>query len=573
LKSVRVKFTEYGFMTMTKASIRKHAQHLTKFWNYVCFGWHTIALVAFIALGGYFLMLDTARDQDRAYIQSTRDFVRESIIELANNNASVSTDYALWSDAYDNITLADNQKWMADSYFSTNVNALSVFRQGLGIRYTYIRESDEKLRAAIPQVLPLINLEDFNKYRLDPVEKNIGSPSMRLVVLNNAVFAAAIQPIRPYVNYAGPQRKVGSPIDYALSLTAIGQEAANHIGKSFGLANPALTIGSRFTANENDRISFPIKDHNRKTLAVMSWDNARPGTAAMKARLIPVYLALFLITVLTITITQRSVESRMRLMRAAREAAETANQVKSNFLASVSHELRTPLSGIIGYAEMIEEDARDAGNDATAKDAKKVTNSAHHLLSVINDLLDHTKIEAGKMDLNPAKTDVTPILSSVVENLQHQVTKKNTKLTLVSDPALGEAMIDGIRLKQCVFNLVSNAAKFTTNGTIVVSVRPVEHHGVAFIRIAVKDSGIGISEATMAKLFKPFVQADEGTATTYGGTGLGLCITKALIEAMGGTIEVESTLGEGSTFTILVPRGMAWARTSPAGSAETSIAA
>jgi signal transduction histidine kinase len=560
-------------MTMTKVSIGKHAQHLTKFWNYVRFGWHTIALVAFIALGGYFLMLDTARDQDRAYIQSTQDFVRESIIELANNNASVSTDYALWSDAYDNITLADNQKWMADSYFSTNVNALSVFRQGLGIRFTYIRESDEKLRAAIPQVLPLINLEDFNKYKLDPVEKNIGSPSMRLVVLNNAVFAAAIQPIRPYANYAGPQREVGSPIDYALSLTAIGQEVANHIGKSFGLANPTLTIGSRFTAHENDRISFPIKDHNQKTLAVMSWDNARPGTAAMKARFVPVYLALFLITILTITITQRSVESRMRLMRAAREAAETANRVKSNFLASVSHELRTPLSGIIGYAEMIEEDARDAGNDATAKDAKKVTNSAHHLLSVINDLLDHTKIEAGKMDLNPAKTDVTPILSSVVENLQHQVTKKNTKLTLVSDPALGEAMIDGIRLKQCVFNLVSNAAKFTTNGTIVVSVRPVEHHGVAFIRIAVKDSGIGISEATRAKLFKPFVQADEGTATTYGGTGLGLCITKALIEAMGGTIEVESTLGEGSTFTILVPRGMAWARTSPAGSAETSIAA
>jgi signal transduction histidine kinase len=546
---------------------------LLKAWHYVRFGWPTIALVALIALGGYFLMLDTARDQDRAYIQSTRDFVRESTHELTNKNAVVSTDYALWSDAYENITLNDNQQWMADNFFSTNVTTLSVLRPGRGIRFSSVKDNDEKLKAAIPKILPSLDLSDFTEYEKNPIQTNVKMPTKRVVMLNGAVFSLALQPIRPYDTFTGTKPTAGKPIDYIIAMKALDQDAITAIGKSFALSKPTLTVGDQSAQIDASRISYSLKDNNLKTLAVISWDNLRPGTVAMNERLLPVSLALIAIMILTIIITHRSVASRMRLFKAARDAAETANRVKSNFLASVSHELRTPLSGIIGYAEMIEEDARDEGNTVTARDAKKVTNSAHHLLSVINDLLDHTKIEAGKMDLNPTQADITPILASVVENLQHQVTKKKTKLTLVADPLLGQANIDAMRLKQCLFNLVSNAAKFTKDGTIVVSARPVDHKGVAFIRIAVKDSGIGMSETTIAKLFKPFTQADESTAAKFGGTGLGLSITKALVEAMGGTISVESMEGEGSTFTMLVPQGMSMATSKSATAPSASLAA
>jgi signal transduction histidine kinase len=255
-------------------------------------------------------------------------------------------------------------------------------------------------------------------------------------------------------------------------------------------------------------------------------------------------------------VTQQSVSARLKLFQAARDAAETANHIKSNFLASVSHELRTPLNGIIGYAEMIEEDALDQANDVTAKDAKKVTNSARHLLSVINDLLDHSKIEAGKMDLDPKPVSLEPIIKSVVENLQHQATKKLNKLTLSCSPDLGEAYLDDMRLKQCLFNLMSNATKFTREGTILVTAQGIVEEGRDLITISVKDSGIGMGPETLDKLFVPFIQADAGISAKFGGTGLGLVITKALVEAMGGQISVESTLGQGSCFTIVLPRGI-----------------
>jgi signal transduction histidine kinase len=528
-----------------------------KTWHYIRFGWPTIALVAFIAFGGYFLMLDTAHDQDRAYVQSTRDFVRTSVTDLANDNVKVSTDYSLWSDAYENITLQDNQKWMTDNYFTTNVSTLSVYRPGQGVRFSYVEEGQEALRGVIPQIVPFLSIERYRAYQDNPIAENLAKPIGKIILVNGALFSLATQPIRPYDNFAGPKPRAGSQIDYVIALNKLDQQSVSNIGKSFALSNPKLHIGTNDASVVSaNRINYAIKDESLKTIAVISWDNLRPGTIAMKARLVPVYVALLLIMALTIVITHNGVSARLRLFKAAREAAETANRVKSNFLASVSHELRTPLSGIIGYAEMIEEDARDTGNDITARDARKVTNSAQHLLSVINDLLDHTKIEAGKMDLNPAQTNVVPIFASVVENLQHQVTKKNTTLKLVCDPAVGEAFLDGMRLKQCLFNLVSNAAKFTKDGAIVVSARLVDHDATTFIRIAVKDTGIGMSRETIAKLFTPFTQADEGTAAKFGGSGLGLVITKALIEAMGGRVQVESTLGDGSIFTILVPQGL-----------------
>jgi signal transduction histidine kinase len=268
-----------------------------------------------------------------------------------------------------------------------------------------------------------------------------------------------------------------------------------------------------------------------------------------------------------------SVSAQMRALKVAKLAAEAANKTKSSFLANVSHELRTPLNAIIGYSEIIEEDCGFAGITQTQEDARKVTNSAQHLLGLINDLLDHSKIEAGKMDLNPTKVALAPIFVSVGEALQRHLTKNRSILVLNCDPDIGDAMLDGMRFKQCLLNLVSNAAKFTIDGKITVSARSLDLEGTAFVRVTVKDTGIGMSPETVAKLFAPFVQADNETATRFGGTGLGLVITRALVEAMGGSVNVESVEGQGSTFTLLVPRGIEWAETKVPAHQDQAIAA
>ena len=569
-----------GAVQMSKLKAELKVAPATKFekilrqvWDFVRFGWATIALVVFMACGSYYLLLDSARAQDKGYVDNTTSFVRESVKGLLANNAKVGTEYAIWSDAYENITLAENRDWMVANFFSTNVNALAIYREGSGIRFVFTPETSKQLQTTISKVIPYLDLRELKTYQNQPsIENNVSKPK-KLITLDGILYALAIQPLRPNDDYKGVLPKVGAPLDYVVTLAAIDQTSMEAIGKSMDLSCVALTIGLASPSGSLGHIGLPLKDNAGKTLAVVTWENVKPGTSALQSRIWPMALALFLTSILTICITQQSVSARLRLSQQARIAAETANNVKSNFLASVSHELRTPLNGIIGYAEMIGEDAVDQGNDVTAKDAKKVTNSARHLLSVINDLLDHSKIEAGKMDLNPTQAELTPIISSVVENLQHQVTKKKSTLTLNCDPEIGQAIIDEMRLKQCLFNLVSNAAKFTVEGTIVVAARPVDLKGQPFIRISVKDSGIGMSEATLAKLFTAFTQADSGTSAKFGGTGLGLVITKALIEAMGGSIGVESIVGEGSTFTILVPRGMAWDRLTNSTDVGNAIAA
>jgi signal transduction histidine kinase len=541
--------------------------------QYVRHGWPIIALVFIVALGGYYLLLDSARQQDRAYVQSTKDFVAEAIQSGIVNNSKVSTDYSLWSDAYENITIKGDQKWMEDNFFSSNSTALAVYNPNEGLKHLYTAEDAQGLERSFSKITPFLTFSEHASYDQNPVEQNVKIMPNGLLVLEGQLYAIAMQPLRPLDNYEGQKPKADGKFSYVISLTAFDQKAITAMKKSFSLSNPSLWVGEDSPRDSNLRVTYPIKDATGKTLGVVSWDNLRPGTAAFKKKFWPVTLALLLVSILTIVITQRSVSARLNLLDQARLAAETANQVKSNFLASVSHELRTPLNGIIGYAEMIEEDAVDGGNNVTAKDAKKVTNSARHLLSVINDLLDHSKIEAGKMDLNPSQLELMPILSSVVDNLQHQATKKNTKLSLCCDPLIGQAVLDGMRLKQCLFNLVSNAAKFTNDGTITVSARPLDQNGVAFICIQVKDTGIGMSKETLAKLFIPFTQANAGTSSLFGGTGLGLVISRALIEAMGGTVGVESTLGEGSTFTILIPRGMAYNSALPNENQTAAIAA
>jgi PAS domain S-box-containing protein len=254
-------------------------------------------------------------------------------------------------------------------------------------------------------------------------------------------------------------------------------------------------------------------------------------------------------------IVARDISAQKRFeaeLQHARLAAEEASRAKSAFLANMSHELRTPLNAIIGYGEMVEEELDGTEHAHLVADLRRISSSGHHLLALINDVLDLSKIEAGRMDLSLEQLDPLPLVHEVAAAIEPLIRLRGNTLELEAEEHLGLLPADPTRLRQVLLNLLSNAAKFTENGVVTLRVR--REGGVrAAIVFEIVDTGIGISAEQLERLFQPFTQADSSTTRRYGGTGLGLAISRRYCQLMGGDITVSSDLGAGSTFVVRLP--------------------
>jgi PAS domain S-box-containing protein len=238
-------------------------------------------------------------------------------------------------------------------------------------------------------------------------------------------------------------------------------------------------------------------------------------------------------------------------MLSAKESAEAIAKAKAEFLSGMTHELRTPLNAIIGYSEMLSEDASGEGY---GEDLEKITSASKYLLNLINNVLDLSKVEANRMTVYLEEFNIPLLINEVVSTIQPLVNKNNNELEVILSPEAQTMYADATKVRQILYNLLSNACKFTKAGKIVLQVQTVMQESVNFIRFSVTDTGIGLTDEQLEKLFQKYAQADASIARDYGGTGLGLVLTQQFCNMMGGSVHVTSKHGSGSEFAILLPR-------------------
>lgn len=281
------------------------------------------------------------------------------------------------------------------------------------------------------------------------------------------------------------------------------------------------------------------------------------STAA--ASLYVTMLALFYARVLA---SQGELESEMRghlataaALRRATEQAERAGAAKAEFLARMSHELRTPLNAVIGYSQLLIEDANEENDSETASDLARIHSAGHHLLHLVNEVLDLSKIEAGKMELDYREVALAPLVASTAAHFRPAAARAGTALTVLCDPHIGAIICDGSKLRQALFQLIDNAVKFTSAGAVTIQASRIGTGEGGSVSIRIADTGIGIARERMAHLFEHFSVIDDSSARQYGGPGLGLglALCRKLCRLMHGDILVESREGEGSVFTMLIP--------------------
>lgn len=515
-----------------------------------------VLLVAIVTALCFYIVMNFARTQDEDFERNSHRLVESAFSERMRAVENQAWDYALWDDAYANVSRHWNQDWVDNNFYTDIADGVVIFQlsgrhaRNLWLGEAYAAQSDDIARALLPVARDAIRSRPIR--RAD--ERGISSGYFLIGDQLAAFAVAAIQP----ASFA-PDSRV--PVNYVAIIQIFDPAEITEIGGARNLEHVHFEAGAA-PAGDTD-IASPINSPDGQLLGRLVWTNARPGSAAFASQMWPIVLALFIIGAITVAVVRRLVQAQIAAASRAETALESG-RMRAEFIAAMSHELRTPLNSIIGYGELIKEDAATEGFEAIEHDADSVLKSAKHLLQLVNDVIDHSRLDAGRLQMAIENLPVAGVLAAI-EEFAAPLARASGNVLTITDSAPGrEVQGDEVRVAQCLMNLVSNAAKYTHHGMISVSARIERRGSRELVVFDVADTGAGMPEAVRRDLFKPFAQLHSGTQK-YAGAGLGLSITHKLARAMGGSVSVVSEEGKGSLFSLALPAA-------PAQSAEADAA-
>ncbi len=503
--------------TILPAELRKQA------WASV--GVPIFALVLVVLVMALSLLTHFARAEDEAFEANSRQLVANELSGQTSRLQDLTLDWSDWQEAYDRITPRWDDAWINGTFFSELVAHVWIVRDGQK-RYSWVMEGLPANTAAIDALIK-------KNYKASAVPRQ----SIDVFKSGNTLFIMSTYPITPESGN-GPIR------DSLVMIDAFDQAKLKSVGEALGLENLRIAPSSLNRA-QTAVVSLDVRG------VTLIWDHERPGSAEF-SRLAFLVLGLVALAGAFAWFVARDQVNKQIALTSAQQASLESSRLKSQFLFTMSHELRTPLNSIIGYSEMLEEDLERAPEMASPEDARRIRFAADHLLNLITEVLDLSAIESGRFKLNPSLVEIAPLIHDVADAVRPIGAKQGTDVVVIVNGDIPALSIDGLRLKQCLLNLASNACKFTQNGQVNISVGLDNNKPNPTLTIVVADTGIGITPEDQARLFQPFVQVDNSATRAQEGTGLGLVITKKLALEMGGDVTLSSTPGVGSIFTLSV---------------------
>lgn len=503
-----------------------------------------VIMLAIAALASF------AREQDRMYAESTTRLAAGALSGRNQSLSGILLDYANWDQTYQAVTNWD-QDWVENNIYSSVVDGMIIFQADGSIRYAWFNDASLDLAAdarpaAVAAALRVPGLRGLS--RAEAVQETIAGTVARV---GDQLILVSVAPITPEDDDARRARPRNVADHYLAMVDILSADEFASMGEALDLTGFKFEV--RSSAGE-DMIGDNLVAASGRYVGRLEWRHAHPGPAAFNRQIWPVVVGLLCIGALAILIAHVLVSRQVKVISNARAALD-ANNAKSEFLTRVSHELRTPLNAIIGYAEIIQEETPAL---ETRADAGRIISAARHLGHLLNDIIDQSRIDSGRIKINSEVLPVAGMLAEVQGLMGPQAKSAGINLNISSSPLADFAYADHVRLRQCLLNMIGNAIKFSPRGGVVtVRARKEKQGDSAIIVFDIADAGLGIAKSDLDNVFRPFGQANASIGKTFGGSGLGLSISRELARQMGGDIVVQSELGKGSTFSLLIPAATA----------------
>ncbi len=514
-----------------------------------------LALILAVMAGAFIVLGDFAQSEDEDWRDESRSLVQGAVASAQRATVATIVDTAYWGQAYGAITRRWNKQWLSENLFSASADGFIVYRPGDAVRYSWFKNVDPRSNSSFAA---LIAREVSDPRAIESVVEDMRTREAvmeRFTAVNGRLAVIAAAPISYDTAAQRSDPKLPPPRDFLAAVDFITPDELTLIGQSLHLKSLQFTPAAIGRATPRDFVALQVRNPSGDVIGALEWKDEMPGASRFAHRALGAAILLLSIGAAAILAARHLVAQHVEYLAKAEMNAEIT-RMKAQFIATMGHALRTPLDAIVGYAELmsefIEEDSTVARE--IRADAARINESARQLMRVVNEILDHAKLEAGHLALRLEPLAATYVLGEIADAMKAKAAARGNVFEVRTDGPFLTANADHARLAQCLVALVDHANRFTEDGRITVTARASVLRGRPSVSFEVKDTGGGLSEDILARLFTPFAQWVDLAGYYYqADAGLGLSTARRLAVAMGGDILAASAPGKGTTLTLVLP--------------------